>query len=829
MTSTTFSSKTFPSLYKWTLKRNKPIITVFSILILLGVIIDLYVISKIAEYSTGSNINEEIGDVGLISIGLLQVGAMVFTLISALMTFSFLHNKRSTDMFGSLPTTRPTIFVSHLLGGITSIAAPFLLGALVVMGITVRSGYHMRFSLLMVGFGLLGIAAAYTFTALIAYCCGTTIDTAIITAAVNAIYSGTVGVAWIMAYDMIPGMDYEELFSSPLIALFTPYSFPFFGDAYYEKEEYTALIVLAVWCVIFIAATFFLGLFASKKRRAEVSQSEFAVKWLPIAVKAGGSVVCGGLVGCIAAISSDSGYSNMLSFALWYVLIGAAAFFILHLIFARGVKGRILPSIIVYACTTVAALTFAFLFTTGLGVDTYVPSPSNVKCVYLGSEKFEDSDNIRTVAEIHKVITEGIRIQNDYPYYLGDAAYEGYIESYETYSEYPDDIEIKDTFDTPYISESMSYAQKNTMVAKQYPLVQMTDFSFRYHKKVGFSTYRQYYMYVDELDYYDYARLEELLRVLYNSEEYKRSRSENAIIWDETLHSAVSPLDPPTITYYNVVPDFLSDENSEAGLRGEYVNVGEESLPQGKEFLKKLYAAVQEDILADDEYYKTIVPTYNESDPLVSLGDSYMAIQVYYNGNEKMNNPVDDIHSRYYTYPNSKSVFIVVPTTYANTLKFLEKNGYSSDVSKTHLENVTIDPYDYINDNYGEAYTAYESFGMSGSYDSLIKCVRKIAPKMEGVALYKAGLYEDYEKWDKEHGREFEEALAAKADEVYKKIGDDPSMITSDYWNDYESETGNRGDYFYIADTIIRRLEEASTEIVKDIQTPPAGSRSASA
>ncbi|MBQ2152070.1 MAG: hypothetical protein II440_01325, partial [Clostridia bacterium] len=105
MTLTTFSSKQFKPLYTWALKRNIKIAIIFTfLLILFGPILDMYCIS----------IDDFTEEIGLVSLIIFEALSALFTLISAMKTFSFLHNKRSVDLFGALPSNRTTLCISHL-------------------------------------------------------------------------------------------------------------------------------------------------------------------------------------------------------------------------------------------------------------------------------------------------------------------------------------------------------------------------------------------------------------------------------------------------------------------------------------------------------------------------------------------------------------------------------------------------------------------------------------------------------------------------------------------------------------------------------------------
>ena len=155
MTSTTSSSnKNFAKLFKWAFARNKSIIIVYSILMVIGIIIDLYITSVVTRDSSNYNpIDMEIranGTLGNVSIMIAQLGAVLLSIISAVHTFSFLHNKRSTDMFGSIPATRTTLYFSHLLAGIVSVSIPFTAGSLAVTGFTCRSLTFLGYDLMII-------------------------------------------------------------------------------------------------------------------------------------------------------------------------------------------------------------------------------------------------------------------------------------------------------------------------------------------------------------------------------------------------------------------------------------------------------------------------------------------------------------------------------------------------------------------------------------------------------------------------------------------------------------------------------------------------------
>ena len=786
MTSTIFSSKTFPKLYKWAFKRNKAIIIIFTVMMSLGILLDLFAMSELSRTNSSSQI-ADFGNVGTVSIIIAQGGALVFTFISALLTFSFLHNKRSIDMFGSLPTTRGTLYISHLLGGLTAVAAPFVVGSLIVTGLTCRTFQYLMWDLLLILCGLLGMLAAYVFTTLIAYCCGTIMDTAIITLAINAIYIGTVAIFWGMASEMIEGIEFESIIYNPVFLLLAPYTFCFFEDAYLMIEENSALMTLLFWNLVFVAGTVALRLYTARKRKAEIAQSDFDAKWLPIVVKAGGSVVCGGLVGFIAASESSSGYGNMFVFALWYLIISFAAFFILHVIFARGLKGKFKQSLIAYIATTVAALAIVFGLTTGLGIDVYVPNPANVRSVEFYGYTFKDPENVKTVTEIHKIITQGVRTEGNYPYYLGSASYQ-----------YEDDVaETPDTvdYDYDYYNSQSSYDR----VRSTYPLLWRSYFEITYKKKVGFATKRCYSLYVDDESQYDYAAIEKLLEKLYSSEEYKRQNNE--LLWNEKKRAEVKQVDAtlssfvrmPGMSYYSSSRKFESTDTI--------------TLRTDMEFLNGLYDAIAEDILNDSEYYQTV-------DPDRILNDWYFTINISYK-----DKPVYEYDIYGYSYYGGfNRMDIIVKSSYTKTLEYLKANHYPANPYEEYDDGLIFDPVlTAINSGDG-GYSSYEVFGNSGDYYAFYEVITQITPVIEYNSLVATGYTGDIDKWSAENSEEFASRLRAKAEMLYEKYKDDPDYIVYGYTNpNVVGKNFEDGSYFYLLDRIIQEVSDSGVGIVNEI------------
>ena len=761
MTSTILSSKEFKPLFKWAFRRNRTIMIIFSILLGLGLILNVY------EMGINSYYDE---DAVPITLAVYEAGAAFFTFISALKTFSFLHNKRSVDMFGALPTNRTTMFISHLLAGMSAIALPFTVGSIIIMAIATRSGESFKLGVFMIFTSLLMIAAAYTFTALIAYCCGTVVDTAIVTIAANGIWVGMIGLYFGLLSEIIPGYEFVNILYSPIFPAFAPYGFSIADITYHEEGSEAAVISNIVWQLIFTAGIFCLTIYVSKHRKAESSQNGFAFAWLPMVIKAGASVVAGAFIGFIAAETADSGYTNMYIFAFWYVIIGFVAFFVLHLIFARGLKGKFIPQAIVFGSTSVAALVLVFSMTYGMGIDTYVPSSNSVKSVNFDYCTFTEPENIELVTEIHKLVADGIKDSEGYPYYIG---YE-----YDYYSDY-DYISNGHyyTDDGEDVTEQIEHAKKD------YSYVNSASFDFNYKKKFGFSTCRSYYISGtgDDTLYYDLDTMNELVKQLHASTEYKKSRYPN-LFDEELLKSQIAT--SGQLTYMRYTDSY-----------GNYSSIGHASLPSDEEFLKGLLDALTQDILADNS---------PDNSTEGKLGEEFIQLDITY---RLINSKTGTTQSyRGTSSTKSNTTTYTIKESYKNTLDYIDKNADIKRIDKP-------ESFDY--DLY---YSSYSDFGYSGDYYDLWRYIDDAAVIWEYDSCKNAGV-EDYSKWHDDNYNSYVETLKIQAKKLYDEYIDDEKYFSDSYTNDYLRENDGSGYYFQLEDAIIEELQKYSDNYVKDTLT----------
>lgn len=761
MTSTIFSSKEFKPLFKWAFRRNRTIMIIFSILLGLGLILNLYVMATDGYYDD---------DAIPVTLIFYEAGAAFFTFISALKTFSFLHNKRSVDMFGALPTNRTTMFVSHLAAGISAVALPFSIGSVIIMGVATRSGESFKAGVFMIFTALLMIAAAYTFTALIAYCCGTVVDTAIVTIAANGIWVGMILLYFGFLAEMIPGFEFESvIFSSPVLSALAPYGFSVADLIYYFESSSTAVAANIIWQLIFTVGIFFLTVYVCRHRKAESSQNGFAFNWLPMVIKAGASIVAGGFIGFIAAEAADAGYSNMYIFAFWYLIIGFTAYFILHLIFSRGLKGKFLPQAIVFGSTSAAIIILVFTMTYGMGIDVYVPSANSISSVEFDYCTFKEPENIEMVTEIHRLIAEGVRDDEGYPYYFGYQSSDYYDYSYSYGS------------DGRYYNGDEDVTDKVQENREKYTYVNEATFNFKYKKKFGFSVCRSYYISSSSNDYlyYDMDKMNELIKKLRATEEYKKSQYPD--LFDEEIMKN------------NVVVSAGLSYNMYTDSYNDYTSTGYAELPTNEAFINGLLDAYRKDVLADD--------LSESSNPKV--GTVYCEINLKLRRKNDKSKSSSNFNSDY-QYP--------VKESYKNTLDYIEKANIK------RVDTPQAGEYELY-------YSSYVNFGYSGDYEDLRVYVDEAAPAWEYASCKTAGV-EDYSQWHEDNYISYVAALRLQAKALYDEYIDDDMYFSPSYNNDYMRETGDYGEYFQLEDVITDKLRAYSDEYVQNTLTKEDGKAS---
>lgn len=572
MTSTTsYNSKThqFFSMYLWSMRKNLATIIVYSLFLLFSFPLLLLFYNTL----TAANIMDRMdflldmnATVYPIIYGCILI---LFTLLVSVFMFSYLHKKRSVDMFGALPMSRRTLFFSRYLAGLTILLVPLLIatGVCVLLCLPhTQAIWALLNAMLCLVFSTI---VSYTFTAFIAVCCGTTADTVISVLAINGLYPAAVGICQLMSTSILPGVITEFNPSLVVYTAFSPYvtgiTSAITGTARYNGTYIFNMPSQLLWWFILAAACFAGCVILSRRRKAESAQAGFAFRLPAVVVRFIACVTVGLLFGLIfGSVSTGIRDVNVMQHHLWFVVGLVVGSLITHtvvtFIYNRGVKG-FLKSLISYGVLLAIVLAGYSVIVTGLfGCDVYVPKADEVKSVrfvvndsvndstnnngmVFGAAQFEDKEQIKEVVGLHSDIIKDLREKVGYPYtlYAGNISYgEGDIGDYD-----------------------------------------LSKISIEYTLQNGSKVLREY-----KVGQFDQKAISGVVQKLMSTEEYKKQTN------------ALFALENNDMTYMTAYSNGIySDDEEVAGVAtADSVTITDRSQ------LTELSAALRQDILKDENY-----------------------------------------------------------------------------------------------------------------------------------------------------------------------------------------------------------------------------------
>ena len=363
----------------------------------------------------------------LIPSTLFATIAIGYSIVISLIAFSYMHNKRCVDLFGSFPVSRRTLFFSRFASVIFSTLIPVIVIGLIGM---ILSFAHKAFidGASTIGLLCLVLIGNICFIAIISLCCGTTIDVIICYGAINVCYPIAVFLCSYYPGEILPGVGQKDLPSSlytllcPIMAFFTSA----FGDG---------LALHTIWWIGFIIVVTIVCYHLCKKRKAETAQNGFAFAIVEIIIKFLTCFTCGLAIGFIMSQLGNI-YSSVLASYIWLVvgiIIGIfTSNILLHLAFHRGLsmfKSSLVESLVVFATTGIFIVIIA---TGGLGYDTTIPKESEVESVIVKEADREyfiingkdivnsyqgDAKRIKKTLELHKEIINKCKAKKHHGFY----------------------------------------------------------------------------------------------------------------------------------------------------------------------------------------------------------------------------------------------------------------------------------------------------------------------------------------------------------------------------------------------------------------------------
>ena len=361
------------------------------------------------ESSPKISLSEKMQVFQVISSAIIGFLTLIFAIIYTVQIFSYMHNKRKVDFYGSLPISRARLFLAKYGAAYLFSIIPMLvfMGIIAIASICTGTLLLPQVTNMYVNFivGTLACISAYGF---LSACCGTTFNTVIMFIAVCACYP--LSMVFVRAYiDAFFTGAYTQTFSKSFITnALNPIS------AYFGNN-------LIYW-LVFSAACIAFGTLLIMKRRSERAQTSFAY-YIPChIIKVIVSFLTGMFLGTMFGSLNVFG-NGVGGFVFGFILASAPTFLIVHMIFYKGLK-QIVRTIPIYAGLAVVVIVGVALINLDVfGYNTYVPKSEDVKSAGIiltqhyypkdknfsrvmskSAEDFTSSSDIDSIVKIHNNI-----------------------------------------------------------------------------------------------------------------------------------------------------------------------------------------------------------------------------------------------------------------------------------------------------------------------------------------------------------------------------------------------------------------------------------------
>ena len=311
--------------------------------------------------------NSGIGEIELFqysSASLVYLISIVFTIIYTVRIYSYLHNKRKADLYGSLPIGRATLFIAKSVSAYLMSIIPAIFFLSLISIISVCSGHSVVSEVTKLFPEIcMGTLASIAFFGLIAVCCGTMLNSVLMFIAVCVAYplsaifiKGTV----VGCFDGF----YVGIFKDSVIM-----------NALNPLAAYDGINV--IYWLIFSVVCIALGAFLAKKRKAERAQSAFAFHLPCYIIKVLVSFLAGMFLGVLfGSMNVFGGYAG---FVFGFILASVPVYIIVHLILYRGFSKLIKTSIPLGALIIVSCVGVALCCFDAFGYNSYVPKTQDIK------------------------------------------------------------------------------------------------------------------------------------------------------------------------------------------------------------------------------------------------------------------------------------------------------------------------------------------------------------------------------------------------------------------------------------------------------------------
>lgn len=624
------------------------------------------------ESSPKISLSEKMQVFQVISSAVIGFLTLIFAIIYTVQIFSYMHNKRKVDFYGSLPISRARLFLAKYGAAYLFSIVPMLvfMGIIAIASICTGTLLLPQVTNMYVNFivGTLACISAYGF---LSACCGTTFNTVIMFIAVCACYP--LSMVFVRAYiDAFFTGAYTQTFSKSFITnALNPIS------AYFGNN-------LIYWIIFSIACVAF-GTLLIMKRRSERAQTSFAY-YIPChIIKVIVSFLTGMFLGTMFGSLNVFG-NGVGGFVFGFILASAPTFLIVHMIFYKGLK-QIVRTIPIYAGLAVVVIVGVALINLDVfGYNTYVPKSEDVKSAGIiltqhyypkdknfsrvmskSAEDFTSSSDIDSIVKIHNNIINSkstkLKSVGKFKTVWGFMLYNAF-----------DDLSYDDVY-------AITYKLNNGRKVNRFYSASMISLVNSMN-----TVYSDEYYY-DDYGSFDTDGINKIANPLISSKTYVTKYS---ALMNSKANSELG-------AKYAEVTAMVkgSDYASESCINGQksyFSNSEDEDYESNKVILNELNEALKKDFEADDRYLNGVLYdpfgiivdnsynyeyydgySYSSSEEIGSLpqikqqfsNDFVCKLKIEYKLGEK----------GFFDLTHSQCEYYYIPKTYTNTLEVLKKYG----------------------------------------------------------------------------------------------------------------------------------------------------------
>lgn len=568
----------------------------------------------------------------IFSFQMIYFMTLIFTVIYTVKVFIYLHNKRQTDMYGSMPISRITLFFSKSAAAFVFSAVPSLvfmgIAALIslILGQPLYGQMAMMFANVTVG--SLACISAY---GLIAVCCGTTINSIIMFIAVSVVYPMATYIVRAVTDSFYIGSDTTYLGKSFIMKAFCSLSA-------YDGENIIYWLVFTAVCLAVSACLV-------KNRKSERAQSSFAY-YLPChIIKVLVSFVAGMFLGLIFGSLNVFGY-GFAGFVFGFILASIPAFIVCHLIFYHGFQKLIKTTAILGVLIVVSVGAMAVVNFDVTGYNTFVPDMDRIESA--GLIEREECAYCHDNNKFHKMIKNSYADFNDEDRISSAIMLHKYLIEKADYTS-----SVK--FSNVWMNMMKSVLNINDSVAISYKMDNGAVITRNFDLSKLDWDYKNEVISTDD-ENNDYTTVFDVINNIVCTKEYQQK------------YSSFMNLGSETISYMGI--SGVSNNYEGYSVFDDY-SINYEDGKNGEDYLtdrKKIFEAFKKDFEADTEkfdevfYYKSHGDDWEYGSELkyVDVKNEYSdyvcVIEIFYNTNQML-------------MPNRE--VLVVPKSYTNTLKAL--------------------------------------------------------------------------------------------------------------------------------------------------------------